>query len=83
MIPRALSTGHLALLDACAEHLRLTPEETLRRAVTRLHMAIFSREASIEDVDFSQSVELLEGPDVHVVCLFEMARALAEKDGAS
>jgi hypothetical protein len=82
MTTHALSSTHRALLNACAEHLRLTPEETLRRAVTRLHVALFSGEASIEDVDFSQSAESLEGPGVQVACLFEMARAFVEKDRA-
>lgn len=78
----ALDADHLSLLGACAKHLHLTPEETLRRAVVRLHVALFQSDAGIEDVDFSQSVGSPEGPGVQVACLFEMARAFAEKDRA-
>jgi len=78
MIHCALDTNHLSLLGDCAKHLSLTPEETLRRAVARLHVALFQSDADIEDVDFSQSVASLEGPDVQVDCLFEIARRYVE-----
>lgn len=71
----ALIQSHLQALDDCAKRLQLSPEETLRRAIARLHCFLFQSEADLEDVDYSQSVGILEGAGVTTACIFEKARS--------
>jgi len=69
-----------SLLRDCAEQLNLSLDETLARAVARLHVALYQSDADIADIDYSQSAESLTGPDVEVIsCLFEIAGAQAAK----
>ena len=69
-----------SLLRDCAEQLNLSLDETLARAVARLHAALYQSDADIADIDYSQSAESLTGPDVEVIsCLFEIAGAQAAK----
>jgi hypothetical protein len=56
-----LPSSHHAMLAACAERLRITPEQALERAVARLHQAVFDTGADLAKVDYSQSAEIPTG----------------------
>ncbi len=63
--PVTLGRSHEALLAECAEVLKLTPEQALERAVTRMHCALFTTDAE-PTPDMAQSAASLTGPDVEV-----------------